>query len=135
MADFAHWVIACEPALPWAEGEFMANYVENRKEAIETAIANDPVSEAVKELIELEGDWKGTPTALLERLEEIVGVGKAGEKIIKSREWPQNVKTLGKRLRRSENFLRAIGIEVDFSDRTNRKRIIRITRGGPWQEW
>lgn len=135
MADFAHWIVSCEPALPWGEGEFMANYVENRKEAIETAIANDPVSEAVRELIELEGAWKGTSTALLERLEEIVGVEKNGEKVIKSRAWPQAPNILSNRLRRSENFLRAIGIELDLKGRSAGKKIIRITKKESWQDW
>ncbi len=125
MADFAHWIVSCEPALPWAEGEFMANYVENRREAIETAIANDPVCEAVKEFIRIEKSWQGTATELLEELEYIVGKTKVGERVIKSRAWPQNGRALSARLKRSIDFLRAVGVDITHG-RADGRKVIRI---------
>lgn len=124
MADFAHWIVSCEPALPWAEGEFMANYVENRKEAIETAIANDPVCEAIKEFIRIEKVWQGTATDLLEELEYIVGKSKVGERVIKSRAWPQNSRALSARLKRSIDFLRAVGVDITHGRADGRKVIV-----------
>jgi len=125
MADFAHWIVSCEPALPWAEGEFMANYVENRKEAIETAIANDPVCEAIKEFIRIEKSWQGTATELLEELEYIMGKTKVGERVIKSRAWPQNGRALSARLKRSIDFLRAVGVDITHG-RADGRKVIRI---------
>lgn len=130
MADFAHWITACEPALPWADGEFLKNYKENRKEAIDTAIDNDPMSSAIRELIMRDDEWEGTATELLEELEDIAGRGKVGERVIKSKAWPQSPSALGKRLRRAQNFLRSIGIDINFGISSMGIKIIRITKGG-----
>jgi len=49
MADFAVWVVACEPALPWPPGSFMAAYLENRAEAVELSLEADCVAVAVRD--------------------------------------------------------------------------------------
>ena len=49
MADFAIWVVACEPALPWPSGSFMEAYLENRSEAVELSLEADCVAVAVRE--------------------------------------------------------------------------------------
>lgn len=47
MADFAIWVMAAEPALPWPPGFFMAAYAGNRSEAQELSLEADCVALAV----------------------------------------------------------------------------------------
>ena len=49
MADFAIWVVACEPSLPWPPGSFMEAYLENRAEAVELSLEADCVAVAVRE--------------------------------------------------------------------------------------
>lgn len=143
MADFAHWVVACEPALPWKSGEFMKSYRANRKEAVQAAIENDEVSSAVMRFAEQYGEWKGTATELLDKLCFIVG-----EKASNQKGWPKNGSILVKRLKRAANFLRANGVDIEFDIKSMSKRYIRITNIGeredgyhaengnePWKLW
>ena len=45
MADFALWIVACEPAL-WPVGTFLRAYEENRAEAVEQIIEASVVASA-----------------------------------------------------------------------------------------
>lgn len=125
MADFAHWVVSCEPALPWDEGAFLATYTENRRQAIESAIEGDPVATAIIELAEERGVWEGTTTELLADLEDIVTKTHGGDKVIESKAWPKAASVLGRRLQRSAGFLRSVGIDID-TGWTSEGRVTRI---------
>ena len=48
MADFATWVVAAEPALPWEPGTFLAAYTRNRAAVVEYSLEGDPVAVAVR---------------------------------------------------------------------------------------
>ena len=126
MADFALWATACETAF-WPAGTFSAAYSGNRHEAAESVIDTDPVAGAVLAVMATRTAWKGTATDLLDELEEA-----AGERIAKSKDWPQSPRALSGRLRRAATFLRKIGIEIGF-DREGRARtrMIRIGKGTP----
>ncbi|HOQ38709.1 MAG TPA: hypothetical protein PLR73_13600, partial [Acetivibrio sp.] len=71
-----------------------------------------------------------------------------GEKASNQKEWPKNGQVLVRRLRRSANFLRANGVDVELDIRSMGKRYIRITNIGekedgdhvenenePWKSW
>jgi hypothetical protein len=49
MADFAHWISACETAL-WPPGTLAHAYAENRRAAIESLIVGDPVASRVRDI-------------------------------------------------------------------------------------
>ena len=71
-------------------------------------------------------EWTGTASDLLGALGEA-----AGERIAKSKTWPDSPRALSGRLRRAATFLRKIGIEVSFErEGRARTRIIRITAAG-----
>jgi len=126
MADFALWVSAAEPALPWSQGEFLNTYYGNRKETVELSLESDPVSSAIRELMASRNEWQGTSSELLDKLSEIVS-----EKIQKSQSWPKRGNTLSNRLKRSATFLRAVGIEVEFfrlSGSGSRKIVLKANR-------
>ena len=54
----------------------------------------------------------------------------AGERVAKSKTWPDSPRALAGRLRRAATFLRKIGIEIGFErEGRARTRIIRITTG------
>lgn len=106
MADFARWVVACQPALPWDEGTFMEAYRQQREEAVETGIEADPVAVALRELFHDEGLWKGTATDLLATLDRRRDGGPPPPK------WPETPQALGGRLTRAAPLLREDGIEV-----------------------
>ena len=122
MADFALWASACETAL-WPAGTFWSAYCGNRDEAVEAVIDADPVAAAVRAVMTERTVWTGTASDLLGALGEA-----AGERIAKSKTWPDSPRALSGRLRRAATFLRKIGIEVAF-DREGRARtrVIHIT--------
>ena len=131
MADFAHWAIACEPAL-WKEGDFLRAYNANIMAAVESVLEASPVAVAVRELMAnlaraLEKKWSGTASDLLALLTDLVT-----ERIAKSDDWPRNGRALSGRLRRAASFLRRVGIDVVFRPEGHaRTRLITITGSTP----
>lgn len=126
MADFALWATACETAL-WPSGTFWSAYCGNREEAVEDVIDADPIAAAIRILMQTRTIWTGTASDLLGALAEI-----SGERIAKSKIWPDSARALGGRLRRAATFLRKIGIEIGFErEGRARTRIIRISLAAP----
>ena len=91
MADFARWVVACEPAL-FPEGPFMAAYTANRDGANAAMVEGNPLANAVRTLMDEQESkaWEGTASDLYNKLKEIVG-----EATTKGKEWPANVRRIG----------------------------------------
>lgn len=116
MADFALWASACEGAL-WAPGTFWPAYDSNRKVAAEDVLDADPVAAAVltmQTVQTVQTVWTGTCSDLLTVLTERVG-----ERVSRSRGWPDSPRKLGGRLRRVATFLRQAGVTIEFQ-RTGR---------------
>jgi hypothetical protein len=110
MADFARFGTACEGAL-WAPGTFAEAYAANRNRANLDVIEGETIATAILRLMNQVGDdgWSGTARALLDRLELIVG-----EKEARRRHWPGSAPVFGARLRRIQERLRRVGIEVSY---------------------
>jgi hypothetical protein len=108
MADFALWATACETAL-WPAGTFWAAYCGNRDEAVEGVIDADPIAATVRAMMTTRTEWTGTASDLLGALADM-----AGERVAKSKTWPDSPRALAGRLRRAATFLRKIGIEISF---------------------
>lgn len=121
MADFVHWVVAAEETLPWAPGEFLAQYEQNRLSAIDDAIEADPIASAVLKLVQTEGNWSGTATELMQRLTLI----SPEEVKCSTTRWPKQANTLSSKLKRCMTFLRERSVEIEFSK--SGQRIITIT--------
>jgi hypothetical protein len=125
MADFALWAAACETAL-WPQGTFWSAYCDNRDEAVEGVIDADPIAAAVRAVMTTRTEWTGTASELLGALAETVG-----ERVAKSKTWPDSPRALAGRLRRAATFLRKIGIDIGFErEGRARTRMIRITTTG-----
>jgi hypothetical protein len=123
MADFAHWVIACEPAL-WREGAFLKAYNANILGAVESVLEAIPIAVAVRKLMRDNDEWTGTASLLLEVLTDL-----AGERAAKAEEWPMNGRALSGKLRRASSFLRRVGINIHFGlEGHMRTRTITITK-------
>jgi hypothetical protein len=122
MADFALWASACESVL-WPAGTFWSAYCGNRDEAADSVIEADPIAAAVRVLMTARTVWTGTASDLLHALEEI-----AGERVARTKTWPDNPRALAGRMRRAAAFLRKVGIEVGFAKEGRaRTRVICIT--------
>ena len=131
MADFALWATACETAWCTA-GTFWSAYCENRDQTVDGVIEADPIAAATRALMTMRTEWTGTASELLGALAE-----QAGERIAKSKTWPDSPRALGGRLRRAATFLRKIGIQINFErEGRARTRIIRITAAlSPASDW
>ena len=127
MADFALWATACETAL-WPQGTFWSAYCGNRDDAVEGVIDADPIASAVRAVMTARSEWTGTASELLGALAEMVG-----ERIAKSKTWPDSPRALAGRLRRAATFLRKIGIDIGFEreGRARTRMIIITTTGKP----
>jgi hypothetical protein len=90
---------------------------------VEGVIEADPIAAAVRALMTMQAEWKGTASELLGVLAE-----QAGERVAKSKGWPDSPRALAGRLRQAATFLRKAGVEIGFNKEGRaRKRIIRIT--------
>lgn len=124
MADFARWVVAAEPALPWKPGEFLATYAANRQAAESLALDASPIGHYVVRIVdEHDGHWSGTAAELLSALE-----GLASPAEMKRPDWPIYPRTCRAALDRIGPALRrAAGIIVGhLKVGHDRRRIITL---------
>ena len=121
MADFAEWVTAVEPSLPWEEGRFLKEYTMNREYLVEVGLESDEVGSTVLEFMKGRKEWTGTPTDLLKELNGIIPKGTQRRKF-----WPKRPNTLSNRLLQVAPVLRKKGIEIERSK--SGKRNITITK-------
>ena len=120
MADFATWVVAAEPALPWDSGAFIRAYTENQEAANEMTLEASPVAAAIRSL----DSFEGTATELLAKLDDLIN-----DKISALKTWPKSGRALANALRRLAPSLAAVGQEVTFvrpSRKTDGQRLIVI---------
>lgn len=122
MADFVHWIVAAEPALPWPDGAFLWAYEDNRRAAVETALAADEVAVAVRDLMGRMSEVEDTPSDILDLFNEFTG-----EEIKRRQGWPKSASAMSTRLKRLAPALRRSGINVRFT-RTADRREIRIAQ-------
>src|SRR5262249_8418781 len=109
MADFARWIVACEPALPCKTGGFLKAFNANQLRSTETAIESSPIVMPIRELLEEKPNWEGTATDLLSELQTICGL----------QEWqktalPKSPNALSGRLKRDQKTLVKMGILVTY---------------------
>jgi hypothetical protein len=116
MADFARCAAAWELRF-WPKGTFMAAYEGNRQGAIDNVLDADLVAGAVLAMMVDRTEWNGTATDLIEQLAKFVS-----ETQRNSKAWPTSGRAVAGKLRRSEPFLRKIGIEFVFSRSNDRAR-------------
>jgi hypothetical protein len=123
MADFATWATACEGAI-WPKGTFMAAYVANLEEGVETVLEADQVATALRKYMETTAHFKGSASDLLQVLNDVVPETEQNAK-----DWPKRPHALGGILRRVATPLRKVGVEVIFNREGKRRdRKITITR-------
>lgn len=124
MADFAVWVMACEPALPFDKGRFMDVYLENRSSSDVAVLDAAIIGHPILSFMESRGSsWEGSTTNLINELDTL-----ADAKTKMQKEWPNTVQKMSRLLRRIAPNLRKLGINVEFPQRGNRKRILRLEK-------
>lgn len=126
MADFAKWVVAAEPALPWKAGAFMAAYERARHVTTESAIEASAIGPAIMGLMKGHERWHGTASELLTTLE----AHHSDEAQRKRRGWPKSPKAMSNALRRLAPALRGVGINHTAPAPTDKGRIHRLENTG-----
>jgi hypothetical protein len=124
MADFATWIVACEPALGWPAGTFLKAYERNRDEANSLSLDASVIGTLIQEMA-AQGEWVGTATELWKKLEDL-----GGENVQKQAGWPKNGRAVSGQLKRIAPNLRARGVMVRWLPRTSGKRQIQIAPTG-----
>jgi hypothetical protein len=128
MADFARWLVSCEPALPWQKGEFLKAYRRKQVEANLDLVEGDQVASAIAEWAEVEIREGGFADMGAKNL--LIALNRIICDTPKDlRRWPANPESLAHRLRRIGPILRARGLEVEHLPRTKKAwSVWRITR-------
>ncbi len=130
MADFARWIMACEPALGWETGSFLKVYASNRAAAHDLTLEASPITGPVRDLAERSGEagWQGTSSDLLDLLNH------PRPKDTKPPDgWPKSPRGLSNALRRLAPSLMATGVEIILpSEKTReartRRRLLTIRK-------
>ena len=73
MADFARWVIACEPGLPWNAGDFLNAYRKNLAGSEADQLELDPLADVLLQFVDTKKHkfdtiWEGSPSDLMKIL-------------------------------------------------------------------
>lgn len=103
MADAEQWIMA-SGAVP----KFRETYAANRTDASRTEIDSSLFATTLLEFVLNEGEWEGTPTALLAKINAKV------ESKDRGKGWPGNARAAGDAVRKHGKALRQAGLEVDF---------------------
>ena len=108
MADFAVGATVIKGYFGWEAGSFVEVDAANRQQAGETLLVNEPIADAIEELLgEDRGSaWSGTATQLQEMLAFYVI-----DTLKSSKDWPRGPQALSRKLKRVAPALRAAGIE------------------------
>jgi len=111
MADFAEWITACEGALGWKPGEFLATFNENQNEAKTALIENDMFSTALVAMVKAapENVLEITSSLLLSEMERRCGIKYPSDR---PDGWPRSAKGTRGKVRRIAPALRVMEIEV-----------------------
>ncbi|MDQ7041119.1 MAG: hypothetical protein Q9M35_09275 [Rhodothermus sp.] len=120
MADFAQFIGAAAPALPFTAEAFLEAYGAGQAELASTLL-EDAFAEAVLEFVDRVGSWEGTAAELLEVLLHHHGLERPPTG------WPRTPQGVGQALARLEPALLQVGVVVRRS-RTNRCRMISIQK-------
>ena len=121
MADFARFVAAADPVLPWEPGAFEAAYSANREEATATLLDNDGLGSVLLDFATV-GPWEGSASELLDRLRQRYERDHGTDSAM-PRDWPRNARALSARLKRLAPALRAEGVSVEFVKSNGRRAI------------
>jgi hypothetical protein len=111
MSDFATWIVACEPALPWQPGTFLKVYRANQRRASADALELDDVGSAMVKYAE----QRLTPDVpAVVRLEDVLeGINEVTQRDFKDmRNWPSNPQGLAYRLSKLAGNLRERGVHI-----------------------
>jgi hypothetical protein len=126
MIEFSRWLTVMEVVEGKKAGELQLIYCRNIRQAMLNTVQENYLAMALLNFASNlpESNWQGTPTQLLQSLEEI-----APNNIINRRaDWPNNPISMSKRLRILENVLESQGVTLEFSQGKSRQISVLFTQ-------
>ena len=125
LVDFARWVEAAAPALGWASGEFLDEYLANRRDGAAALVEGDTLGPLLIRVVAMLADpWKGTATELRKLL-----ASHATDDEKNAPDWPKNAQVLSTRLRRLAPALRKAGVGCGADSRDKHKARDQVRAG------
>jgi Bifunctional DNA primase/polymerase, N-terminal len=116
MADFTRFGAAVARALGYSEREFLAAYTANIGAQTVEAVEGNPVGAAILELMKSRSEWCGTPTELLQALEDAGEAARlfrrSGSGKVDAKGWPGAPNILTRRLNEIRSNLSDLGFEI-----------------------
>lgn len=131
MADFAQLGEAMHRATGGKPGEWLALYLNHRRDAIRRTVDSSPVAQACIEYVEGGGRYAGTVKGLL----DVFNARNAAGNAERNDYWPRSPKGLGDALRRAAPALRQIGIHLNVDTKPKRDGMhcqLRVAEGVPF---
>lgn len=122
MADFAKLAVAAEPAYIQPGQNFLDTYNENRELASEVIVESSVLADVIKEFMQAQGAWSGSPKELFDKLENT-----ASEQQRNDKSWPKSAARMKSPLERLAPALRGQNIDIQHK-RSNGKRSWTIER-------
>ncbi|MEX2225372.1 MAG: hypothetical protein WEB52_02855 [Dehalococcoidia bacterium] len=133
MADFTRFGAAVAVALGYSEGAFLDAYASNIGAQTVEAVEGNIVGAAILELMKTHDEWRGTPSAFLEDLEEAGNSARLFRRSasgkVESKGWPGAPHILSRRINDIRSNLRDLGIEIVESHGDERTIIVRRLTG------
>jgi hypothetical protein len=134
MADFTRWGAAIAEALGVRKEDFLNAYGTNIGNQNREALAGSLVGSAVQRLMAGRQDWSGTPTKLLEDLEDVAVTNRLVRRSpsgrIETKGWPGAPQILTRRMNEVRSNLLEAGIEVRKARDDERRIVITWLAGG-----
>ncbi len=116
MADFAKLGEAMHRACGQPAGDWLALYVDHRRDAIRRTVDSSPVAVQCMELVDCGRSYEGTVKGLLELLTVRMDL----KRMEHGDYWPRSPKGLGDALRRAAPALRQLGIHLSVATKPKR---------------
>lgn len=121
MADFAQFATAIEGFLGFEKDAFINAFEENKNSANYVALEGSPLAETIQTYVKKHNSFEGNLQQFLDALKPF-----ATEEIRKSKDYPKTPRGVRSKLERINPNLRAIGIHIEFLDRTDKGQIISL---------
>lgn len=110
LADFALWVVACEPGTGLPPGSILEAMKRNEAQRARVALEADVLVEPLKELVAQHEEFRGTATEIITALEL-----RCSPAVVGSKAWPRAANALSGRLRRLTPVMAHLGLSITSS--------------------
>ena len=121
MADFTIWGCAIAEALGYTRKEFLDAYFSNLEVQNKEVLYENLVAATLLSFMDGKSDWNGTPTELLEELQN----SDENQKIVNQKGFPKAANILSRRINELRTNLAEAGMYITRDD--GKQRIINIT--------